>query len=764
MRKSIYLLSLLIVMASCSITKKIPQGQRLYNGAEINILNDSLVLDKKALVADLSLGVVPRENKKIFGFPYQVWFYYNIGEPKKKVGVRNFLRNKLAKEPIFFSNTQLAYNEKRIANSLENKGYFRSTVQSTSEINKKNEKAIYNIELSPRYYLDSIIYDSTVRENPKINISQNSLIKKGQPYELTQISAERERISELFRSNGYYFINPSLFEMLVDTNKGSNKFDLSIRVKPKTNIVALKQYYLRDIKIVANSTTGIDGTTVNLDQLMDSRKKMLLNEQTYKPKVFLESILLRPGDLYSTEKRDASLDRLTNLKNFKFIRNKFDLMAQGDTNVLDAYFYLTPVQKKSIKLQLSGLTKSNGLYGSEAALSWQNRNIFGGAEILNFELTGGIDLQFGQIDYGNNYRRLGIKGELNFPRFLIPYNPISQRLGNGVPKTNISLSYELLNRRDFYTQNSSNASLSYLWKKNIEFQHDFSPLYLTLIRSSNFSDNFIEQIFLSENLTDIERYFQILESRLILGAEYKLNYTPKNLQTNGNRTAFTFGFDIAGNFASLIADKNEGGYQSLFKIPFEQFAKLDVEGRYYKTIRSFTWANRVIAGFGLPYDNSIILPFTKQFFVGGSNGLRGFRARSLGPGSVTPAQVSETLFGANAQGDIKLELNTEARFKVSSYVELAGFVDAGNIWTYRDDTFYGAQAQFTKDFMKQMAVDMGIGLRFDLTYLVIRGDLASPIRKPWLTDSPWVLNEFALGNKTWRQENLIFNLAIAHPF
>lgn len=741
-----------------------PEGQRLYGGHKINITNDSLFSEKKELIAQLAEGIVPAENKNIFGFPYKVWFFYNIGEPTRKRGIRRFLRNKLSEEPIFFSPSQLAFNEKRLINTLDNKGYFRSVVSSASEQVKVKETAIYNLELGPRYLLEEIKYDKGDLADSTINVFQNSLLKKGQAYDLQLLIAERERISNLFRENGYFYVNPNLFEMLVDTNQGSNKFDLKVAVKTNTNVLALQRYYIRNINILSKDDDSNDSLTVNLNQLLNARAKIPMGLQAYKPKVFSESIMFRSGDVFSTQKREASLERLTNLKNFRFIRNRFDLVEQADSNLLDAYFFLSPVKEKSVKFQLSGLTKSNGLYGSEASLSWQNKNIFGGAEILSLEVSGGAELQFGQIDFGNNFRRLGIRGDLNFPRFLIPLNPFIQKMGNGVPKTNISLSYEILNRRDFYTQNSSNASISYLWRKNIEFQHEFSPVYFNLIRSSNFSDNFIEQIFFSDNFSDLERYFQILESRLIFGAEYKLNYVPKNLQANGNRTNLSFGLDIAGNFASLLAKNTDDMFQSLFNIPFEQFVKLEFDGKYYKTIRNFTWANRLFTGFGIPYRNSIILPLPKQYFVGGGNGLRGFRARNLGPGAVAPEDINQVLFGANSQADIKLEFNTEARFKLSSYIELAGFVDAGNVWTYRDDTFYGPKAQFTKDFLRQTAMDMGIGLRFDFTYLVIRGDLASPIRKPWLQDSPWVLNQFALRDKAWRQENLVFNLAIAHPF
>lgn len=290
--------------------------------------------------------------------------------------------------------------------------------------------------------------------------------------------------------------------------------------------------------------------------------------------------------------------------------------------------------------------------------------------------------------------------------------------------------------------------------------------HINLIKATNFSDNFLNQIYFSENLRDLERYFQIIESKLLLGLEYKLSYSPLSLQSGKNRASFAFGLDVSGNVASLVAKNPEqggGNYKQLFGVPYEQFIKLDFEGKYFRSLGKLTWANRLFTGFGVPYKNSLMLPQTKQYFSGGSNGLRGFVARSLGPGKTAPGDFTQELLGANSQGDIKLEMNSEMRYKASSYVEIAGFVDAGNIWTYRDDTFYGEGAKFTKDFMNEMAVDAGLGLRFDFTYLIIRFDLATPLRKPWL-DKPWVLDDFQFGQKEWRKQNIIKNIAIAYPF
>jgi outer membrane protein assembly factor BamA len=199
-------------------------------------------------------------------------------------------------------------------------------------------------------------------------------------------------------------------------------------------------------------------------------------------------------------------------------------------------------------------------------------------------------------------------------------------------------------------------------------------------------------------------------------------------------------------------------------VPYSEFAKTEHDFRYYLKLNDRNrLASRIIIGAGLPYGNSSSLPFIKQFFSGGTNSIRAFRARSLGPGTFR-YNVDEDSFLPDQSGDFKLELNAEYRAKLFSIVEGAAFIDAGNIWMANDDPNRPG-AVLSKDFMKELAVGTGVGLRFDLSFLILRGDLAFPIRKPYLPDGErWVLNQIDFGNRDWRRENLVFNLAIGYPF
>ncbi len=224
--------------------------------------------------------------------------------------------------------------------------------------------------------------------------------------------------------------------------------------------------------------------------------------------------------------------------------------------------------------------------------------------------------------------------------------------------------------------------------------------------------------------------------------------------------------DVSGNIAGAVISPDPDGKKRIIGTPFSQYIKGQADVRYYYAINPKTrLANRIILGLGIPYGNNTQLPYIKQFFIGGNNSIRAFRSRSLGPGTYRdPAADTSSGFFPDESGDIKLEMNTELRYKINNILEGALFIDAGNIWLYnKDSTRPGAE--FTKDFLNQLAVGTGVGLRINLTILLLRLDLAMPVREPWLpAGQRWVLNQVDFGSSEWRRKNLILNLAIGYPF
>jgi hemolysin activation/secretion protein len=334
-----------------------------------------------------------------------------------------------------------------------------------------------------------------------------------------------------------------------------------------------------------------------------------------------------------------------------------------------------------------------------------------------------------------------------------------------VPRTAIQLGYDVMNRRKLFTINSYRGGLGYVWRESQTKQHEFFPISINYTQPINITDEFKDSIRRYPYLR------HVVDSQFILGSTYQFNY---NQLATGVQRINSFFFnglvDISGNLAGLItgASSGNGKEARILGARFNQYIKLEADARYYRRIGTkSTWANRVIVGYGNPYGNSRQLPYIKQYFAGGPNSVRAFRARTLGPGVFREKEtIIDTTkvkgFYPDQTGDIRLEFNTEFRPHIFGPIYGAVFVDAGNIWLKNEDPDR-IGAKFSKDFIKQLAVGAGVGLRVDITLFVIRLDLAIPLRNPWDVP-PSQFGNINFKDKDYRKENIVFNLAIGYPF
>ncbi len=768
--------------SSCTINKYIPSDESLYQGATVEMKADSSIDTKeiKRINTELPLIIRPLPNSNLFGFPYRVWIHYALGNSKSNKSSRAWLRKKFGEKPIFASKRAVETNTEIINNYLNNEGYFRSYAKGSLVNQGKKSKAHYQIFLMPRYYIDSVKFISqyqTKFESTLGELQENSLLKPSQPYRFEDIKLERQRIDNLLKGSGYYYFRPDFLIVKADTSIGEHKVNLYVGLKPNILQTSLKKYYINQVNVFIDTKDSLNLKTSRSGLNVFSQKN------NYHLGLFEKSIMLKPGDLYNNTAQDISLKRLINLKNFKFVKNKFELLGRSDSALINLNYELVSLKKKSIQAEFNTLTRSNNLAGTSLGINWLNRNVFKNAEILKIGINSGFDFQIGSnLKTGlNNYFRLAGDAELSIPRILVPFYHIKIGDTQILPQTNIHVGYERLVQKGVgisedsttygytqYTINSFRAGLNYSWRKNINIEHNLSPISITWIQPKNISEEFVNKIFSSSNVQDLVRYLQILDTRFILGGQYNFVYTPIPNPNTKHYFYLNAGVDIAGNLAGLMIKKNKEGYQELGGTVFEQYARFDAELKYYHNINKGTrWANRLILGYGVPYGNSSSLPYqVKQYFVGGSNGIRAFRARSIGPGTMNISENPNAVF-LNAYGDIKLEINTEMRVKVNNLINVATFVDAGNIWTarYKEDSFYDAGSTFSKNFYKQLAIGGGIGIRLDFTYFKLRFDLATPFRKPWLEEgNRWVIDAIKPFQKDWRKQNLILNIAMDLPF
>lgn len=763
MRINQFLLLLIaaLIFSACSNTKYLAEGELLYTGASVKVKGDSLSSKSTAYFEENLEGLVrPRPNSSILGLRPKLWFYNIAGEPKKDKGFKYWLKNKMGEPPVLFSQVDMDYNTKLIQNYIENKGFFNAKTSADSSASGKKATSTYTVQLGARYIIDSVRFpNDSIPLTIDIKATEpNSLLKSGNPYDLEVIKTERDRIDAKLKEVGYFYFNPDFLLAQVDSTAGNHQVDIKIKVKDETPILAQRTFTIGNIYVYPDYSINKDTLAEDSSAAIYYKDLTILDpENKFKPSVFDRSLLFKKGELYNRTDHNKSLNRLVNLGTFKFVKNQFKPSDSID-GALDAYYYLTPLAKKSIRLELTGKTNSANYLGTDVTLSWRNRNALRGAELLTISASAGYEAQYSSNNSGFNIYRFGGEASLTWPRLITPFNLESSSAF--IPKTVAKLSFDFQSRSQLYALESFKSSFGYQWKDNIRKEHQLNISEITYVRPFNVTDLYKDQIIQNPSLG------RVIEEQLIFGPTYKYTYT-NTMETAKTNTIFYQGSaDLSGNIVGLVTGANakDGNQKEVIGVPFSQYIKLENDFRHYlKLGPGKELASRIIVGAGIPYGNSTQLPFIKQFFVGGTNSIRAFRARTIGPGSYN-FEVDDNSFLPDQSGDLKLELNTEFRADLFNIVEGALFVDAGNIWLLNEDE-QKPGAAFSSDFLSELAVGTGVGLRFDLQFLILRTDLAFPIRVPYYEKgNRWVLDQVDFGNSQWRRDNLVFNLAIGYPF
>lgn len=753
---------LLIGFAACSTTKHIPEGDALYTGAKIKLNAENITKQqKKIFTADLQGQTRPRPNGSFLGIPFKL-LLWNFLYSKNPKSLKGKLQNKLGQPPVLASSVKLNANTTLLQNYLQNKGFFGAAVLADSSWKKKKASVTYTADAGGQYKIKSVVFvnDSSKLTTAINDISKTTLLKIGAPYDLDLIKGERLRIDGLLKERGFYYFSPEYILMQVDsTTAATHSVDMRVVIKPDAPRQAKEVYYINDVFIYSNySLNSARADTLHSKGVLYGGYHVIDPAGKFKPKLFTTAMQFSPNEIYNRSDHNRSLNRLINLNVFKFVKNRFQ-RAAVDSPKLDVYYYLTPFPEKALRAEIGANTKSNNLNGSEISLGFKHRNAFRAGEQMDIRVYAGTEAQFSGSFQGTSTLRVG--GEINFaiPRFVVPFFTLKPKSAY-VPRTNIQLGYEALNRRTLYTLNSFHGGIGYLWKETAALSHELYPIAITYVQPLNITEVFRKQLDTTPTLQ------HIIDTQFVLGSTYQINY---NDQATGTPKLNSFYFnglaDISGNLAGLVTKGNgTANSKRIFNLPFSQYLKLELDGRYYRRIGlGSTWANRIIIGYGLPYGNSREIPYIKQFFTGGNNSLRAFRSRTVGPGTYK-APKNEAGYIADQTGDLKLELNTEFRPRISGPLYGAIFVDAGNIWLQNTNPDKPG-ATISKSFLNELAMGAGVGIRLDITLFVIRLDVAFPIRDPALpAGQRLIINQINFGSQNWRRENLIYNLAIGYPF
>lgn len=751
---------------SCSNLKYLPAGDALYTGAKVTVKAPELKPKRRKVLKEQMESLIrPKPNSKILGMRLRLTAYNIAGHPKKEKSPRGWLKNKVGEPPVLLSDVNLQRNIQVLQSALENSGFFRDSVSGDTSVKRQQATAHYDIVAGPRYRYRNITWSLDSNDVGKAlaaAAAKKSLLKSKKPFTLVRIKAERERADSSVKEKGFYFFNPDFLVAKADTAVGGHGVDLTMKLKPGIPASSLQPYKIDSIYVFAGYSIGAGSgpdTTFRNARYYEGMN-IVDRRHLYRPLLFSQSILFAPGQVYKRSLHDNSLNRLITLGLFKFVKNRFEVAPGADSPRLNVYYYLTPLPKKSLNFEVTGTTKSNNLAGSQVSVGWKNRNAFRAGEQLSVNLLGGFEVQYGGALNGFNTYRGSVETKLAIPRFIIPFYNLNTKSGF-VPKTNMLLGYDVLNKQKLFTLYSMRASYGYSWKESEHKEHVLNPISLQFVHPFDVTPLYNDSVAKYPTLK------QAIQPQFILGANYSFTYNPLTGKMAQSGWYLNGTADISGNLAGLLIGKNSSGKKAIFGYDFAQYVRLDADGRrYIQTGKNSVWVNRLFAGFGFPYGNSAQLPYIKQYFSGGSNSIRAFRSMAIGPGSVVPPQLGTSSFYPNQTGDIKLEGNTEYRAKLFSIVNGAIFIDAGNTWLYRKDTAQQlAGGEFSSHFLRQLAVGGGVGLRFDISFLVLRLDLAMPLRIPYLPDGQrWVINKINFSDPHWRHDNLILNLAIGYPF
>ncbi len=765
MKRLIYIftISAVFFLWGCSVTKQVPHNDALFRGAVINLkqADKNVHFNKKTTKAELASLLRPNSNKKFLGIHFKLRIYNMVDTPKKKSGFKYWLKYKVGEPPVLASNANLEKNRTLLQNRLENKGYFHTQVTVDTIVKNRKMLATYTSIVRQQYFIRNVFFpsDSGQIYNVIRNTSSQSVLKKDKPYNLESIRTERERIDKDVKEGGFYYFNPEDIIVDVDSTVGDHKVDMYVRIKKEASPRALVSYSINDVVVYADYTVNSDTSRVHLDTSTKYEGYYIMDpKEKFSPKIFPRTLVFKPGDRYNRTDHATSLNRLVSLGVYKFVKVRFEETDTARKPSLNAFYYLSTMPKKSFSLGLSGLTKSNNSTGTDLTLSWKNRNLLRSAEIFTVSLSGGYEKQV-SAQQDVNTITAGVDFNLYVPRFITPFFTLK---GNSafVPQTVFSAGYELFSRDTQYTLNSIKASIGYMWKDNIRKQHQLKIYSMNYVRPSDIDSNYQHE--LDTNIT----LARSIEEQFIMGPNYNFNYNSQ-VASNLKKNNFYFNgnIDVSGLLPGLITGANAktGNRRNFLGVPFSQYIRAEADVRHFLRVgNSSALASRFLAGAGYAFGNSLTMPFIKQFFAGGASSVRAFRARGLGPGTYYGGNAKDS-FIADQPGDIRFELNIEYRVKLVSVLHGAVFADAGNIWLFEDDP-YRPGGKFTDNFIKQFAVGAGAGLRVDVSFFVLRADLAFPIRKPYIDGGKWVFDQIDFNSNEWRRNNLLLNFAIGYPF
>ena len=736
---------LCILWSACSTTKNLPEGEILYTGIEkLEVVNEDKTLAGITALTEVEAALAYAPNNAIFGssslrwpIPFGLWVYNGFEKYQNKKGVGRWIFDHLGKSPVLMSSVNGETRAKVATNLLRDYGYFNGSVsfQEVPQKNPKESKVSYIINMAQPYFLDSIAYlkfphyaDSLIQST----LSQ-SVLKGGENFSVLKLEEERQRLSGLFRNHGYYYYRPEFTTYRADTLQKPGYVNLQVVPRSGIPAEAKKQYYIGKTSVYLtgyNDEAPTDTLRLRTMDIYYSGKKPGI-----RPSALMRNFFFRKGELFSQDRQTFTQEAIARMGVFRYSEFRYepkDTTVNGDT--LNVNMYATFDKPYNAELEFNVTTKSTDQTGPGAVFKITRNNFQRMGANLSFEVRGSYEWQTNSNVEGNssklNSYELGTSLSLDFPRLILPWKDKDLLRSRYPQRTSFKIYGNLLNRARFFNMLSFGGNVTYEFRKSRLWKHTVTPFQLTFNTLMSSTERF-------DSITATNPSLALsLGDQFIPSMNYTFTYDNARLKKD-YQLWWENSITSAGNVTSLLyaalgkdfSEKNK----KLLGTPFAQFLKLTSEVRaLFKVGEKQHIAARFMGGMLWSYGNQTIAPYSEQFYIGGANSLRAFTVRSIGPGTYNPAQ--NTKYGYLDQtGDIKLEANVEYRFPIFGELYGATFLDAGNVWLMRKDENRPGGEFTLKNFAKSIALNTGVGVRYDLTFLVIRLDMGIALHVPYET-------------------------------
>ncbi len=757
-------LVLMLILASCSTTRRIDDDEQLYNGIKKIEYVSIDGCEKEKVPAGVreqvteAVFVRPNNYWKLIGgrspFPLGLWVYNNW--KYSETGLRHWLYEKLVEQPVLVTDVRPEVRTHMIDQIMEDNGYFRANTsyQLISGRNKKKAAVQYTITPGEPFCFNSI---ELLADSTKLNHFIDSIARKdaylqvGNRYCTDSLSAVRIRIANRLRNRGYYYFSPEYIEYLADTVARPGSLALRMNLCANLPQDVLEPYTTGNVTVYVNRYRGraqsVDTITTSFGRIV-KQLPMRLRES-----VITDNITFRRGRTFSVRDMDRTQNYLSRLGIFSAVSIEATPDTLSDKRKLDVAVNCTLDQPLEASIEVNASSKSNSYIGPGITLGVTNKNIFGGGEQFSVKLNGSYEWQTGSDNKGGifNSYEFGLTTSLAFPRLLAPkFIPRRRRQINW---TRFSLNADLLNRPHYFKMAQFNMAMSYDWQATRRATMSYTPFKLTYTKMINTTAEF-DSIMAANPAVALS-----FENQFIPQMQYSYLYE-RNYDKN-NTLNLSVSVQEAGNvFWSIyeLAGKKDG-QKELFGTPFSQFVKGQLQLVYSRRLEGTnTWiVSRGAVGAAHAYGNSSQVPYAEQFYCGGANSVRAFTVRSIGPGSYRDPNAGKTGY-FDQTGTFKFEANVECRFPLVGIINGALFVDAGNVWLLKDDPSRPGGTLKGSTFLRDLALGTGFGLRVDLSMIVVRGDLGIGIHAPYDTGKSGYYNMRNFGS------SLAFHLAIGYPF